>query len=310
VILVGAACGDDDDTAAQAPTNAADEGGGSDRSAALQNAELGAVLEALAQDHDRARATIGPHRLGIQAALALAPEGEPKTTEPAVGEPRPVADAVKDDIRIVWASAPESEPRLSISQHNDHDHGRDVVVADERMYTRHEHRNWYVQPLQSDIYELWLDDAQHAVHDVVSLAAPRLQLAAEAKSGEGLAGGDAIAIALSLADTTDAKRIVNDGTRAWRADAEITAVEGEIVLDARSGLWLRADVRVRYAVPGPDGRPLRGDAHIRGSVEPLSPESATAEIDNASDWQKAEPLLERTRYEVERARLLDGLAGR
>lgn len=307
-MLVAAACGDDDDGAAQGPTAQAGEAG--DRTAALQGAEVGAVLDALAQGHQRARTTIGPHRLTVRAELALAPEGDPKTTEPAVGEPRPVADAVNDDIRVIWASTGDAEPRLSIAQHNDHDHGRDVVVADERMYTRHEHRGWYVQPLQSDIYELWLDDAQHAVHDVLSLAASRLQLAAETKGGEGLAGGDAIALALSLAPTSDASRVPHEGTAAWRAQAEITAVEGEVVLDARSGLWLRADVRVRYAMPGPDGRPLRGDAHIRGAVEPLSPDTATAEIGNASDWQKAEPLLERTRYEVERARLLDGLAGR
>jgi hypothetical protein len=96
-----------------------------------------------------------------------------------------------------------------------------------------------------------------------------------------------------------------DPLRAWRKDAEITAITGEVVVDAKSGLWLAADVHVGYTMPGPDGRDLRGDAHVKGSVTPLQPDTATIEVP-----ADVAPILERTRYEVERTRLLDGLAGR
>jgi hypothetical protein len=263
------------------------------------------VLDSLAQGHAAARATIGPHKLDVHVELSLAPQGEPPTPEAEVGRPRPVADAVKDDIAIVWASTASADPRFSLSQHNDHDHGRDVVVADERMYTRHEHRGWYVQPLQADVWELWLDEAQRSVSDVLALVAPRLAVTSTSRAGEGVGGGDAFGLALALADQPDPARVGADGLRAWRKDIDVTAIAGDVVVDAPSGLWLSADVRVAYTVPGPDGRMLRGDAHVRGTVTPLTPDTATIAVP-----KEVSPLLERTRYEVERARLLDGLAGR
>jgi hypothetical protein len=304
-LLLG--CGDDgDDAAAPDPTAPAIAASG-DRSDALASGDVGAVVDALSQGHGIARTMIGPHQLSVSVELALTPVGEPATTEAEVGKPRPVADAVRDEIRLVWASAPGTPPRFSLAQHNDHDHGRDIVVADERMYTRHEHRGWYVQPLQVDVWELWLDDAQHALSDVVALAAPRLQVQASTRSGGGLAGGDALALQLALASASDPARVVGsvDPLRAWRKDAEITAITGEVVVDAKSGLWLAADVHVGYTIPGPDGRELRGDAHVKGSVTPLQPDTATIEVP-----ADVAPILERTRYEVERTRLLDGLAGR
>jgi len=306
-----AGCGDEDESeVAQAPAAGARAGAfGEDHSAGLASADVGAVLESLAQDHAAARTAIGPHQLRVHVEVALAPQGEPVTPEAQVGKPRPVADAVRDDIAVVWGSAPGSSPKFSLAQHNDHDHGRDVVVADERMYTRHEHRGWYVQPLQADVWELWLDDAQRSVSDVLALAAPRLQVEAIPRAGEGLAGGDAFALKLGLASTADPSRASTQGLREWRKDAEITAIAGDVVVDAKSGLWLSADVRVSYSLPGPDGRPLHGDAKVTGSVTPLTTDTATIEVPQP-ELQGVSPLLERTRYEVERARLLDGLAGR
>lgn len=295
-------CGDEGD-AAQDPTAIAGASS-ADRSAALASADVGAVVNALAQGHAAARSTLGPHELSVSVELSLTPVGEPSTPEAEVGHPRPVADAVRDEIRLVWASAAGSAPRFQLSQHNDHDHGRDVVVADERMYTRHEHRGWYVQPLQVDVWELWLDDAQRAPSDVVALAAPRLQVQATTRAGEGIAGGDALALQLALASAPDPTRVSAAPLQEWRKDAEITAITGEVVVDAKSGLWLSADVRVGYTMPGPDGRALRGDAHVKGSVTALGPD-ATIQVPT-----DVAPVLERTRYEVERARLLDGLAGR
>jgi hypothetical protein len=302
-----AGCGDEDESdAAQAPAASAPAGvDREDRSSGLASADIGAVLEMLAQDHAAARAGIGPHELKVHVEVALAPQGQPATPEAEVGKPRPTADAVRDDIQVVWGSTPGSPPKFSLAQHNDHDHGRDVVVADERMYTRHEHRGWYVQPLQADVWELWLDDAQRSVSDVLTLAAPRLHVESTKREGEGLAGGDAFALKLALADTHDASRASTKGLREWRKDAEITAIAGDVVVDARTGLWLSADVSVSYSMPGPDGRPLHGDAKVSGSVTPLTPDTATIEVP-----REVSPLLERTRYEVERARLLDGLAGR
>jgi hypothetical protein len=310
LVTVVAGCGDEDESdTAQAPAAGDRTAEHPDRTQALASADVGALLESLAQDHAAARGAIGPHALKVHVEVALAPQGEPPTPEAEVGKPRPVADAVRDDIELVWGSAHGRPPLFSLAQHNDHDHGRDVVVADERMYTRHEHRGWYVQTLQADVWELWLDDAQRSVSDVVALAAPRLHVESSTRAGEGLAGGDAIALKLALADAHDPARVSGEGLREWRKDAEITAIAGDVLVDAKTGLWLTADVRVSYAMAGPDGRPLHGNAMVSGAVTPLTTDTATVKVPTPEEEGVA-PLLERTRYEVEQARLLDGLAGR
>ncbi|MBC8067522.1 MAG: hypothetical protein IAG13_04240, partial [Deltaproteobacteria bacterium] len=111
-------------------------------------------------------------------------------------------------------------------------------------------------------------------------------------------------LTLTTATGNDAARVLAGHGQSWRGGADIEEVSGNVLLDAASGTWLSAEVHVRYAVAGPDGRRLRGSVDVTGTVAPLSPELAHIEI--PSD---AQPLLERTRYEAERARLLDGLAG-
>jgi hypothetical protein len=300
---LGAACGDDDDDA-PATTTLASGSTASPWSDGLAKGELEALLGALQQGHLRARASLGPHHMKLHSELALVPEGAPATHEPAVGELRPVDQHVVDDLELVWASGDDNRPHFSLAQSNDHERGREVVVDGLRMYTRHRHRGWYVQDLQADLHELWLDDAQRSIYDAVALAAPRLVVQAAEEAGAGLAGGVAIRFTLQTAAADDPARVLTGHGQGWRSKAEIDEVSGNVLVDRASGCWLAGEVHVRYALAGPDGRRLRGSVDVTGSVAPLSPELAHIEIPG-----DAQPLLERTRYEAERARLLDGLAG-
>lgn len=298
------ACGDDEgDAGGTAPVLGA-AGSTSKWHETLAKGDVDGLLAALQQGHLRARTGLGPHRMKIHSELALAPEGEPATHEPAVDELRPTPQHVVDDLELVWATTEPNRPRFSLVQTNDHERGREVVVDGTRMYTRHRHRAWYVQELQADLHELWLDDAQRSIYDAIALAAPRLAVQATEEAGAGIGGGAAIRFALATAATSDPNRALAKHGQAWRADAEIDEVSGSVLVDAGSGLWLSAEVHVRYGMPGPDGRRLRGSVDASAEVAPVSPEAA--EIVIPSD---AQPLLERTRYEAERARLLDGLAG-
>ncbi len=299
-LTLALACGDDDVGATTASAPITSRTAIRD-SAPILRGEVRALLEALAQRHATVRAVVGPHRLTVHAVTALAPVGDPATPEPSVDSPRPVPQAVDDRLELVWAATQPNAPRFSLSQANDHERSRDIVVDEGVMYTRAKSRAWYHQPLQVDVFELWLDDAQHAVHDAIELAAPRLAIQASEQPGAGIAGGSAIACELSVASSSDPALFVGGDRQAWRAGAEITGVHGRVVLDAGSGAWLSADVQVAFALPGPDGRMLAGSLAVTGTVAPgaaavVRPEGAV-------------PLLERTRYTVERSRLLDGLAG-
>ncbi|MBX7078911.1 MAG: hypothetical protein K1X88_06960, partial [Nannocystaceae bacterium] len=195
-----AACGEPDAPAQRDGATPAARDRDSDRDALVQGLAAGdpeALLTATAQHHAQLRAALGAHRLHVSLAFELTPEGAPAQEEPAVGEQRPQPQQLADEIELVWAQAPPNAPRFSLTQSNDKDRGRDVIVDGDQVYTRQRNRDWYVGPRQSDVYELWLDDAARSVHDVLALARPRLALAARAVAGGGIAGADAVELTLS-----------------------------------------------------------------------------------------------------------------
>jgi len=254
------------------------------------------VLKALAQPHSVAREVLGPHRLLYKARFSLAPEAEP--APPRVGKPAPIAQEVEDELELVWGSNPGEAPRFSLSQHNDHDRGRDVIVVDGNVYTRMRNRGWLVRQVESDMTELWLDDAQLAAHDLVELAAPRLHVASESTDDEGT---PTVRVDLGVTDSVDANLAPRSG---WRREVTIDDISGGLSLLAESGLWLSAEIVVHYHLRQAEGGTLRGTASLEGKVERI-----TAEAARISAPAQAQPVPERIRYEVERKRLLEGLAG-
>jgi hypothetical protein len=292
--IVPPACGDEPSGSGNAPATASRPMA----PAGLAQGDVAALLEALRQPHARARAATGPHRMVVHATFDLSPQGEPATPEPAVDELRPSAQHVDDNLELLWVTSSPNQPRFSLSQSNDHDRGRDVVVDGEAIYTRQRNRGWYVGPLQSDLYELWLDDAQRSVYDAVALAAPQLAVA--------VAAGDAgrLSFTLSRAATTNAALVVADERATWRKAAAIDEIAGTLEVDGHSGAWLKADVRVGFSMPGPDGRRLAGRVTLVAQTTAVDAQTPLAVPTGAL------PLLERDRYDAERARVLDGLAGR
>jgi hypothetical protein len=255
----------------------------------------GTLLEALAQPHSVAREVLGPHRLVYKARFSLVPEDEP--APPRVGRPAPAAQEVEDDLELVWGSNPGETPRFSLSQHNDHDRGRDVIVLDGNAYTRMRNRGWLVRQVESDISELWLDDAQLAAHDMVELAAPRLHVASESSNVDG---ESMVEIDLGLSDSVDASLLPRTG---WRREATIDQISGGLTLLAGSGVWLSAEIVVHYRLRPAEGGILRGTASLEGKVQRIA--GGAAQI---SPPVEARPVPQRIRYEVERKHLLEGLA--
>ncbi|MEM7151196.1 MAG: hypothetical protein AAF799_00065 [Myxococcota bacterium] len=302
------ACGEDSDAEPAAPEAAATHATkNTDWSERLAEPTVDDIVSALAQPHAGLRTAVGPHRLHTEADFSLTPTEVFVPTEDTARPLRPVdqpvvlPQRVHDEVTLTWAPTAEGELRLSLSQHNDHDRGRDVVAIGETIHVHQDHRGWYHYTRDSDVLEAWLDDAQRSVHDAVQLAAPRLAVQATPVPEGGLEGGAAVEIALSLADQRDDRLLAGGPTQAWRTGATVNAVQGTLLLDARSGAWLRAEIDVRYALIGANGQEMDGHLQLRGDVEPGAPAAVTAPADS-------QPLPTRVRYDEERRQLLDGLA--
>jgi hypothetical protein len=255
------------------------------------------VLRALAQPHATVREGIGAHRLQYTADFVLA---GPATEEPPqLDAPAVVDHAIHDELELVWVPTTQgAPPRFALRQSNDHDRGREIVVVDGNIHTSDLHRGWQHYPVETDLHERWLDEAQRAVHDVVELAAPRLRIEPKASAAD-----DTVTLTLALAETTNAQLQRSGQVSRWRAGAQIEQVSGELVLDASDGGWRSATLKVQYALEAADGRMLRGSVRLQGRVEPVDPD----QVDVAAPSDSV-PLAERTRLHAERQELLDGLA--
>ncbi len=260
------------------------------------------LLAALAQNHRTIREQLGPHRLEVLTTFSLSPEHA--LGQVHVGDALPRAQSITDHALLEWASASSEPAAFRFMQENDHEQGREVVVVGETMYSRARHRNWFFGALQTDLVSLWLDELSHGVRDIVQLAAPMMRIDAAGSEPNRADGRQTLTFVLSTADTRDPTLIPNGHGQAWRQRAQVRNVSGSITLDRHSGVWLAADVRVDYSLDDGRGHTLLGTAGLKGTCEPSS--AGTLHVSAPAN---ASPTPERTRYELERARLLEGLTG-
>jgi hypothetical protein len=267
------------------------------------------LVALLGQPHATARELLGPHRLHYRAefytgpALEQLPLDQP-LPDPVVDQPIVERFAVTDELDLRWVAKPGGDPHFALSQHGgEPEAGRDVIVIGEQTWTQIDERGWYGRELDGDLWTLWLDDAQHAVLDAIQLAGPWLELG-EVQTTE-LGGRPALRIALSRGAESRPERIV-EPPQAWRADATIDAISGEVVIDRATGLWLTASIELAWSFPDSAGRDVFGSLRLTGTMEPLPDTDELRASIVAPDGAK--PAYERDRPELLRDRLLDGLA--
>jgi len=263
----------------------------------------------LRQGHAVARERFGPHRLHYKAVFSTGPAGlDPSEPVPAVAVDEPIHErfTITDELELVWASAaasgsgPPAPPRLSLDQRNEHEHGRALILLDERAWTSLDGRGWLERPVETDLWRMWADDAQHAVLDLVELAGPHAAI--ESVTPGDLDGRPVVRVSLRQAEQRHPERIV-EAPSPWRRGAEVRVIAAAIVLDRATGLWRSATIELAWTFQDSAGRELRGHVRFEGALEVL------AEPPVILPPAESAPLPERDRPELLRERLLDGLAG-
>lgn len=294
--VLGLGCGDDGDTEATQRASG-------DIVAAVVGEGLldGEPLDALAvlrQSHASVRERLGPHALTCETTLSLAPT-RPAKPNPTVDTPVAPSQAIHDTVALRWETPDEAGLRFALEQHNDKERGRSVVVTNATLYAKLEHRPWTHHAVESEVHELWLDDAWRSAHDALEFLLPGAEVTTEAAPGEGWDGGDAVRLTLSRGGgTTPPGR-----TEGWRTNVAFSALSGSVLIDVQTGAWLSLDATATYSVEGGSGGPLAGEFAVHGRVAPTLPEAPPVAVPSG-----AVALPERHRYEQERKRLLDGLA--
>jgi hypothetical protein len=257
----------------------------------------------LGQGHAVTRARFGPHRLHYTATITTGPSAVADADPlPDVDVDQPVFErfAVHDELELVWGSAPGDPPRLSLDQHNEHEHGRALILIDEREWADLDGRGWFERPLETDLWQLWADDAQAAALDLVELAGPHAELGAI--EPDELGGRPVVRVSLRPSEQRHPERTVEAPTP-WRRDATVELVTATIVLDRATGLWRQASIELGWKFEDSAHREVIGHVRFEGSVDPLAEPPTIAPPDLQA------PLPERDRPELLRERLLDGLAG-
>ncbi len=257
------------------------------------------LLTALRGEHRRVRVTVGPHQLRATVTMATSRPDQPR---PKVGEPRGRALAVVDTLELDWFGGPTGRESFRIKQFNQQPEGngasKALLVLDEQVYLQQDEREWFQRAREDEEGVLWLEDVYRCVVDAVELGAPALAL--ERLPPGSLNGSPTTRIGLSRSSTNDTSKLPSNERSEWRAAAKVTELSGEIELDPESGAWLSAKVHVvlTHSVDVAWRLTVDLDAQLRPG--------APAKPDVPAD---ALPLPRRERYEPERARLLDGLAG-
>jgi hypothetical protein len=305
-VALALGCGDDDDEP-RAGSSVHERDAAKEASARVEAfvaaPRWSSFVELLSTRHGVARNLLGPHRLRYTAQLGTGPVGIDASAplpDVAVGEPIYERFDVTDELELRWGSSPGEPPRLYLEQRNEHEHGRALIVIGEQTWTQLDGQTWLAGPLESDLWQLWADDAQHAVLDLVQLAGPHADL--DAVESIEVDGRPAVRVSLRASETHHPERTLEAATP-WRHGATVEIATASIVLDRETGLWLAAQMELRWRFEDVAGRDLAGLARFDGRVE------IPAEPPPIAPPGTSEPIPERERPQLLRDRMLDGLAG-
>lgn len=168
------------------------------------------------------------------------------------------------------------------------------------LWTQRPPEAWSQRPVDDDFHLRWIWEHRQCVPELLELAGPALHLQPLQSPSPGQ-----LSFALSLKEgpAPVVARHTSEPRRAWRANARVLSLSGQLTLDALSGAWIFAKLQVRLSVSPPKGSPFDGEASLEAKTRILSA--------GQMSWptpSPAVPLPGPPRYHHEQKTMLQGLA--
>ncbi len=178
---------------------------------------------------------------------------------------------------------------------NSHGYGSEAVAAGGSYYVRPRWGRFVRRSPEGDEVERARDEVEGVFGGYLAVLG---RFAARSLDGEAeVAGRRALKVKLALAPSP-ARFTDGDPAHAWRRDLQVSALDGEVDVDAATGAPLAERLTARYtAMRG--ARPIEVALAFSGGVEPGAP-TVNAPPDAVDAPSRPRPL-------VERQQLLDGL---
>jgi hypothetical protein len=224
-------------------------GGGCGASGGTPDEELAGLVHAAKEQApaiDVARAASDPDALGAAIAApehritdALGPHVLASKSSVVVSDGGAVVESLIDEVALDDGGA-----AFHGTENNSADYGREVIATAGQVYLRPRYARWHARKPEDGELARLRDDLGGALAADYDLLAPAV---AVADRGEAQAAGrPARRIVLSKASITRA-RTQTLTQRKWREAAEVLAVSGEVLLDAKTGAPLHAHVEGEVA---------------------------------------------------------------
>ena len=205
------------------------------------------LARALAQPWSVAGKGLGPYRLTVKSVVDVHSGAE-------------ALEHLDDTMVLDVASADEFHGAYD----NSAGYGREVIYTGGLLYQRPRYARWHQRPPETDDEAAQIRDQLAAtLGDYYALVARGVELSAKAPVQE--AGRAATPVALALAPRPRPAPPAAVAQRAWREDATISAVAGEVVLDQETGLALRGTLSGTIAFVR-EGKPMTMTIQVEQAI--------------------------------------------
>jgi hypothetical protein len=243
-------------------------------------ARPGELEKALAVPSAEIARRLGPHRLDATTRLTL-----------ASGETR---DTLDETFRLEADAAGGTH----ILHETSHGGGLETILSGGQVYVRPRYGKFVRRSPEGDEVERARDDVQGLLAGYLAVLGRFAARTASAPTSHN--GRQAVATRLTLAQTP-ATFEDSEPAHAWRKSVAVSALEGEIWIDARTGAPLEAKLDARYTAKRGD-HPIDVTLAFAARIDAIGAVPAIAAPEGAlATPQRARPL-------VDRETLLDGLA--
>lgn len=194
-----------------------------------------------------------------------------------------------------FAVASDGRGAVQLAHDNSRGNGFEAVALNDDLYVKPRYGKFVRRKLEGDELERLRKTAETTAASDLGLLQRFVQVR---QAGTATVAGHAgVKLTLSARPTPDAPVAESEPGRKWRQTVAVRYIDGDVVLDARSGAPLSVRLEAQYTFTR-DGRPVQATLAYKQTTAPLADAIAPP-----ADWT----TLSRPRPMLDRQQLLEGL---